>query len=460
MEDLTARSLLTLSRRSLLGTALAGSALWLAGCTSAESEPLTPTTSEPTPARPEFPAPYVELFSNSEMNFEAMFCLGSVGICSDAGEALTAVAHAHALGANPAGFYTAFLGLADRVAASAAGSRPITARARYLRAAKYYSQALFFVLGSSTPEKEEETYLKMDAAWTQAAALSEPSWQKVAIPYENSTLPGWFCPSPLGGRQPTVIVTNGSDGQNIDIFAYGPEAGLQRGYNILMYDGPGQGEMLFVRTLPFRYDWEAVVTPIVDYLLTRSDVDPDRIALTGWSMGGDLVARAAAFEPRLAAIVSDTGLVSPWLAFPAELREIAEAGDAQTINHIWTKDVIPGADPFEAYYLAKRFEIFSTAAILQARAGKIPTDFFTLSRAVQAMDLTSDVIRRISQPYLVTDYEAEGFYAGQAQRLYDQLTSPKTFHKFTAGARYHCAPLAPATRNEFVFDWLDETLGL
>jgi len=55
--------------------------------------------------------------------------------------------------------------------------------------------------------------------------------------------------------------------------------------------------------LPFRYDWEAVVTPAVDYVLTRPDVDRDNLALMGMSMGGYLAARAAAFEHRFRAAV-------------------------------------------------------------------------------------------------------------------------------------------------------------
>ena len=48
--------------------------------------------------------------------------------------------------------------------------------------------------------------------------------------------------------------------------------------------------------LPFRYDREAVVTPAVDYVLTRADVDGDNLALMGMSLGGYLATRAAAFE--------------------------------------------------------------------------------------------------------------------------------------------------------------------
>jgi dienelactone hydrolase len=60
--------------------------------------------------------------------------------------------------------------------------------------------------------------------------------------------------------------------------------------------------------LPFRRDWEAVVTPAVDYALTRSDVDGTNLALMGMSLGGYLAARAAAFEHRFRATVLFDGV--------------------------------------------------------------------------------------------------------------------------------------------------------
>jgi hypothetical protein len=72
--------------------------------------------------------------------------------------------------------------------------------------------------------------------------------------------------------------------------------------------------MLFERQIPFRPDWENVITPVVDYLRSRPDVDPSRIVLNESSLGGELVIRGAAFEHRLAAVVADPGILSVWLS--------------------------------------------------------------------------------------------------------------------------------------------------
>ena len=46
-------------------------------------------------------------------------------------------------------------------------------------------------------------------------------------------------------------------------------AALARGYNCLIFEGPGQGELIREQRIPFRPDWEKVVTPVVDFALTR-----------------------------------------------------------------------------------------------------------------------------------------------------------------------------------------------
>jgi hypothetical protein len=95
---------------------------------------------------------------------------------------------------------------------------------------------------------------------------------------------------------------------------------LRRGYHCLVFDGPGQGAVLFEQGIPIRADWEAVVGAVIDAVIDREDVDPDRIALTGWSLAGHLALRAASGEPRLAACVADPGLLSIGAGMVGRLR--------------------------------------------------------------------------------------------------------------------------------------------
>ena len=79
---------------------------------------------------------------------------------------------------------------------------------------------------------------------------------------------------------------NGYDSNINEMFVAHSGAALRRGYNVLLFDGPGQGRNLIRDGLPMRPDWENVVRPVLDYALERSEVDADRIVLAGWSWGG------------------------------------------------------------------------------------------------------------------------------------------------------------------------------
>jgi dienelactone hydrolase len=126
------------------------------------------------------------------------------------------------------------------------------------------------------------------------------------IPYERTTLPGyWMSPDSTSRPRPVLLMNNGSDGPISDMYVFGGAGAITRGYGVLAYDGPGQGAALYRQGLSLRPDWERVVTPVVDYALSRADVDPERIAIYGASMGGYVVARAAAFEQRIAAAIAD-----------------------------------------------------------------------------------------------------------------------------------------------------------
>jgi pimeloyl-ACP methyl ester carboxylesterase len=286
----------------------------------------------------------------------------------------------------------------------------------------------------------------------------------VSIPYEGGTLPAWFLRAPgASGRRPTLIVNNGSDAQNVDTYVYGGAAALERGWNALLFEGPGQGSQLFVDNVVFRPDWENVVTPIVDYLVKRSDVDAKRIALTGWSMGGELAARAAAFESRLAAVVLDPGYIDIYAIFPAELRKVAEGGDQATVNKAWNEVVVPGATPMQQFTLKKRLEIFTQAAHQESLSGKVPTDWYTISRTMQQYTV-SEVAHQITMPTLVVTYEDDsaltaGTTTPSVATLLPKGSTTEVTLGTNTGSEYHCAPMNPEWRNEVVFDWLDETLG-
>ncbi|HTZ28358.1 MAG TPA: alpha/beta hydrolase [Streptosporangiaceae bacterium] len=444
-----------MGRRAMLRTGVLGGGAALAvGAAGGFSKAAATTTQPP-----------LELFAQSDLNFETLFTLGSAGYgCAEVGEVVTTVNRINAAGASYQTYYDGFMAMARSVEALAGrelrAGHTASARSAYLRAASYYDACLFFVLGTTSHAIEAGVYAAMQRCWNLASQLFDPPFERVKIPYGRTWMPGYLLrPDTRPVRRPTVILNNGSDAQNVDLYAFGGAAALERGYNALIFEGPGQGSMLFERQIPLRVDWEHVVTPIVDYLSSRPDVDRKRIAITGWSLCGESVIRAAAFEHRLAAVVADPGVLDAWLVWPASVRSLFTPGATrQQVNAEW-QGVIPHLDPVSRFTLMKRAELYARQFLLAGRSGQVFTNLWLLGQILMRLNVTK-VAPLVTSPTLITQYELDSFATNQARPVYSLLRSPKAYHYFTSahGAEYHDAPMAPQTRNQVVFDWLDDTL--
>lgn len=149
------------------------------------------------------------------------------------------------------------------------------------------------------------------------------------------SLPGFrvtanvYVPTGRKGPFPAILGVAGhsNEGKAIDIYQRGWISFVKRGWLVVAYDPPGQGERseywdaaankstvgigtrehtmaglqcLLTGTNIARYEvWDGIRA--FDYLLTRSDVDPKRVAVAGNSGGGTQSAYLSVLEPRLAA---------------------------------------------------------------------------------------------------------------------------------------------------------------
>ena len=321
----------------------------------------------------------------------------------------------------------------------------VSAREAYFRASNYYRAAGFYMHSEANRPKSLESWSKSKDSFLNAIS-SVPSIVPINIPYENTTLPGYFMKTEsLEKAPPLLIVHTGFDGTGEELYFEVGLAAVKRGYNCLIFEGPGQGEVIRVQNIPYRYDWEKVVTPVVDYAVSRPDVDESKIALMGISLGGYLAPRAAAFEPRISACIANSGVFDAsgniFKSFPPELIELLETNQEEFNTEI---EGVMEQDATVRWFFNNGMWTFGV---------KSPAEVMLKLR-----DYTlKDVANKIKCSMLILDSESDLFYKGQAKKLYIELDCPKHYAMFTKteAAQAHCQMGAIAISNEVIFNWLD-----
>ena len=353
-------------------------------------------------------------------------------------------------------WFDGWVALGRRVAAiatsSAAANKRQSAASAYLRAANYLAVAVTAVDGLKSQDPLLPTFREHRDAWDGFVENSPCPVEAVDIPYEGTTLPGFFFSAGIGtAARPTLIMINGSDGAISNLWGSGAAGALERGYNVLLFDGPGQQTMLFQRNVPFRFDWEAVTTPVVDFLLSRTDVDPAKIALYGISQAGYWVPRSLAFEHRIAAAIADPGVVdvsTSWTDhLPKSMIKLLHDGDREKFDKEMAIGMkLPGAGKNAWSFRARPYH---------------QTGYYDTMAEVLKYNVT-DVAGKITTPLLITSPDNEQFWPGQSEKLAALVPGGTELVRFTAaeGANYHCQPLARLLTEQRMFDWLDAKIGI
>jgi pimeloyl-ACP methyl ester carboxylesterase len=396
------------------------------------------------------------LFDDESFSFETLRTAGFAAYGgADLGEVLTTARHIGE--GDEASWHQAWKSTAQRVAEigeqALASEHRVSAREALLRAANYYRTAGAFLLEKPATDPEM-TLLSAGqrATFAAAAALFDTPVQAVSIPYEDTTLPAYlFLVDDSGAARPTIVYNSGYDSTREESYFVIAAAALRRGYNVLAFDGPGQGAALREQKLFMRPDWEAVITPVVDYALTRSEIAANKIVLFGYSLGGYLVARAAAFEHRVAALILDNGIYDFHAAF---------AGSLPPFVGSWIEE---GRDDIAVPVLT-----MLTAANTQVRWGLrngmwvFGADSFPdLIRRVRGYTLDG-IAHQIVAPTLIMDPENDQYLKGQPQLVKKALTGASTSlvtltESEGAGEHTHAGGLGRA--HQTMFDWLDTTLA-
>lgn len=352
-------------------------------------------------------------------------------------------------------WYTEWYKTADRLHKLAddclARGHTVSAHEAYLRTSTYYRMAEFFLHGNPTDSRILPTWQQSVSTFRSAAKLFSPQWEPIEIPYEETTLPGYFYKADDSGKPRSTLIFGGGQDNTVEELYLVGAAALRRGYNCLTFDGPGQGRCIREQGLHFRFDWEKVVTPVVDYALTRPEIDAGQLAFMGFSMGGYLAARAAAFEKRIKALILFNGVYdlqqSTLAQMPKSAVPLFQAGNIEAFNA--AVETAMQSDTVVRWSMTQG--MWSIGASSPAQYISMRTNY-TLK----------GVANKITCPTLVLEAENDHLLGkGQPQQVFNAITVPKEFISFTAeeGAEEHCQVGANLLCDQRIFDWLDQTLA-
>ena len=201
----------------------------------------------------------------------------------------------------------AFEAVARRREAKAQAARedehPVSARENYFMAAIHWAAAQWPI----DENNEQNTFYngKKRECYTKYAELADHPVEAAWIPLPGGqSLPAWLHlpPDYRGGRIPVVVSLPGMDSfKEMGVAMYG-DRWLSRGMAVLALDGPGQYESPVLGIYFSMAAWIDTGKAVADWLLTRAEIDPTRIGLSGSSFGSFFGTIAAAHEPRFRAV--------------------------------------------------------------------------------------------------------------------------------------------------------------
>lgn len=149
-----------------------------------------------------------------------------------------------------------------------------------------------------------------DRAFADGAAVRH------AVPYGTASLPAYRMPAAGSAARGTVLLHGGFDSLIEEFYAIW-ERIAAGGFDVIAFEGPGQGGARALGGLTFDHDWEKPVAAVLDHFAI------ERAALVGMSMGGYWALRAAGREPRIDRVVSWPPVYDWLYQLPGPVRAVA-----------------------------------------------------------------------------------------------------------------------------------------
>jgi pimeloyl-ACP methyl ester carboxylesterase len=247
-------------------------------------------------------SPRGRFFTNQTFHFETLRNAGyALSQCADLGEILETTKQITE--GDLESWYTGWAATADRVEALATRTKDSISKGHAYMRASTYQRLAEFLLASDDPRRPES--FEKEVRWFfQGLDALGVRYSYFSAPYENGRLRALYLRGPaVSEKKPLIMAVGGYDSILEEKYPVIGKAALDRGYSVLIYEGPGQGEPLRKYRLKFTPEWEKPTTAVLDEFLRTHD-KPSKIVLFGMSMGGYLAPRAGAFEARIDGVVA------------------------------------------------------------------------------------------------------------------------------------------------------------
>ena len=167
----------------------------------------------------------------------------------------------------------------------------------------YYRMSEFFMYDGD-PDKRRYYELATKLFYEYYADYFEGENARIErydVPYENVKLPVMHV-RPIGECKGKILIHGGNDSY-FEEFLFSLLYLQEKGFEVYLFEGPGQGGVMRVQGMHFTHEWEKPVKAVLDFF------DLSDITIVGISLGGYLAPRAAAFDKRITKVVA-------WSVFP------------------------------------------------------------------------------------------------------------------------------------------------
>ncbi|KAI1076748.1 Alpha/Beta hydrolase protein [Whalleya microplaca] len=283
----------------------------------------------------------------------------------------------------------------------------VAARMAFLRASNYTRASAYMMTGEGSKSDPRVVPLleKVTDLFGSAMKLSDGPVHVLQIPYEKGlSIPAYLhLPPPscrLPGKIPIVINPVGADSLQEEIYYILPSAGPELGYAVLTFEGPGQGLTLHKHGISMRPDWEVVNGIVLDYLFEyakeNDDLDLDRIAVAGSSLGGYFALRSAADE-RIKACIAIDPLYDLW--------DFATRHVSPTFLNLWDKGWISDGFVDGVILLGTRFSFqmkWEIATTSRYMGVSTPTELLRAMKRYTLRQAKGSYLDQVKCPVLVT----------------------------------------------------------